>query len=70
MSEPTQRFRIGFVTASVWENSTNGRAFYNVTLQRTYKEDGEYKQTDSLGHGDLLNSAKALERAEAWISAQ
>jgi len=64
--EPVARFRVGFVTAAVWENEK----FYNVTLQKSYKDDGEYKNTDSLGHGDLLNAAKALTRAEEWISQQ
>ena len=67
---PVNQFRIGFVTANVWENSSGDRTFYNVTLTRTYKDGGEYKQTDSLSQGDLLNCAKVLERAEAWIAEQ
>ena len=35
---PDAKFRIGFVTASVWKNDSG---FYSVTLQRSYKEDGE-----------------------------
>lgn len=66
MSKPVARFRIGFVTASVWENDK----FYNVTLTRSYKDGNEYHDTDSLGAGDLLNAAKVLQRAEAWIAEQ
>ena len=69
-NQPAARFQIGFVTANVWANSSGDRTFYNVNVQRTYKDGGEYKQTDSLGHGDLMNAAKALERAEAWIAQQ
>jgi len=64
---PDAKFRIGFVTASVWKNDSG---FYSVTLQRSYKEDGEIKNTDQLGAADLLNGAKVLQRAEAWIADQ
>lgn len=69
---PEVKFRLGFVTASVWSNDGNGEStFYTVTLQRSFKNgDGHYKNTDGLNAGDLLNAAKVLERAEAWISAQ
>jgi len=66
-NQPAAKFRIGYVTATVWQND-NG--FYNTELARTYKDGGDYKETSSLGHGDLLNAAKVLERAEAWISEQ
>jgi hypothetical protein len=66
--EPSAKFRLGFVTAAVWKNSDN---FYNVTLQRSYKDDdGKWQNTDNLNHGDLLNASKVLERAEAWIARQ
>ena len=67
MKQPSVRFRIGNVTAAVWKN---GEGFYSVTLQRSYKEKDseEWKNSDSLGHGDLLNAARALERAEQWIA--
>jgi hypothetical protein len=66
MAQPAAKFRIGLVTATVWKNDGG---FYSVNLQRAYKDDaGEWQNTDSLGHGDLLNAAKALERAEQFIS--
>ncbi|TCU78887.1 hypothetical protein EDE08_101670 [Bradyrhizobium sp. R2.2-H] len=65
---PVVKFRIGFVTASVWANDRH----YNVTLSKSYKEkdSDEWRETDSLGHGDLLNAAKVLERAESFIADQ
>ena len=63
---PAAKFRIGYVTATVWKNDD----FYNVDLARSYKEGDEWKDTHSLGSGDLLNAAKALERAEQFISQQ
>jgi hypothetical protein len=68
MSKPIKKFRVGGVSAAVWKNNDD---FYSVTLQKSYKDEGgEWKNTDSLNHGDLLNAAKALERAESYISSQ
>lgn len=64
--KPVKKFRLGYLTASVWKNDK----FFNVTLVRTYKEEKEYKETHSLGTADLLNAAKLLERAQQWISEQ
>ena len=69
MSAPVKKFRIGLVTANVWENEgTGNRKFHSVTLERSYKDDDEYKQTNSLMQSDLLNAAKVLKRAEEWIA--
>lgn len=71
--KPAKKFRLGFVTATVWKNSSNNgdTTFYNVVLSRSYKTDsGSYEDTDQLGVADLLNAAKLLERSEAWISEQ
>lgn len=68
MAQPAAKFRIGLVTATVWNNDGG---FYSVNLQRAYKDDaGEWQNTDSLGHADLLGAAKALERAEDFIANQ
>ena len=64
--KPVQKFRVGAVTVAVWKN----KDFHSATLQKSYKDGEEWANTDSLSSGDLLNAAKALERAEAWISAQ
>ena len=66
--KPVKRFRIGLVQAAVWKNEGTSQPFFNVTLQRSYKDGEEYKNSDSLGAGDLLNAAKVLCRAEAWIA--
>jgi hypothetical protein len=67
-NQPETKFRIGNVTATVWLNDNK---FYSVNLQKAYKDDaGMWQNTDSLGAGDLLNAAKALERAEDYIAQQ
>lgn len=61
---PVRRFRVGNVTAAVWKNDSG----YSVSLQKSYKSDDEWKNTDTLFHGDILNAMKALERAERFIA--
>lgn len=65
--QPAQRFRIGSVTAAIWKSDAG---FFNVTLTRSYKDGNDWKSTDNLNHGDLLNGARVLQRAEDWISKQ
>jgi hypothetical protein len=62
---PAHKFKIGLVTATIWEND----GFHSVDLQRAYKtREGDWKSSGSFSQGDLLNAAKCAERAEAWIA--
>ncbi len=65
-NKPAAKYRLGYVTATVWQNGD----FYNVNLCRSYKDGDDWKETDQLGSGDLLNAVKCLERAEQFISEQ
>lgn len=69
-NQPAQRFRIGYVTATVWKNDGRDRSFYTVEVSRAYKDGDDIKNTTALNQGDLLNAARVLERAENWISEQ
>jgi hypothetical protein len=64
--KPVRKFRVGYVTAAVWKNGE----FFNVTVTRSYKDGDEWKDTDSLGSGDLMNAVRALQRAEDFIADQ
>lgn len=67
--KPDKHFRIGSITATVWGNQNGqGNHFYSVNISRSYKDGEEWKQSDSFGHGDLLNVAAVSKRAEAWIA--
>jgi len=68
--KPAMKFKIGFVTATIWKNDNGGNKYYTVNLSRSYKKDDGYENTDQLGQQDLLNAAKVLQRAESWISDQ
>lgn len=66
-NQPAQKFKIGLTTATIWQNE----GFYTVDLSRSYKsEGGEWRNTSSFHHSDLLNLAKCAERAEIWIGRQ
>jgi hypothetical protein len=66
-NQPVAKYRLGYVTATIWKNED----FYNVVLTKGYKDaSGDWKDTDQLSAGDLLNAAKVLERAEQWVSEQ
>ena len=66
-NQPAKKIRIGSITATVWEN--DGR--YSVDMSRSYKTDtGEWRNSNSFFHSDLLNLAKCAERAEIWIGRQ
>lgn len=67
VNQPVKKYRVGYVTASIWKGD-NG--FFNVTLQRSYKDGEEWKNSDSFGAGDILNAIKVLARAEEYISTQ
>jgi len=70
-NQPAAKFRVGWVTATVWANEGNGdKPFYNTVVSKSYKDGDDYKDTDQLGHGDICNAVKCLERAEQFISEQ
>ncbi len=66
-NQPTFKFRIGLITATIWKND----GFYSVDFKRSYKDaDGNWKNTESYAHADLLNISKCADRAENWIARQ
>lgn len=65
-NKPAAKFRVGYVSATVWQNDK----YFNVVLSKAYKDGDEWKDTDQLGHGDLMNAVLVLKRAEQFISEQ
>lgn len=62
--QPVKKFRVGNVTASVWKNDDN----HSVTLQKSYKDGEEWKNTDTLFYVDVLCAVKALDKAEKYMA--
>ena len=64
--QPVAKFRLGYVIATIWQNDK----FYSTVLSKSYKEGDEWKETDQLGSGDLMNAVRVLQRAEDFVSEQ
>ena len=71
-NRPVHQVRLGFVKASIWENTVGEGTRHSVTLARIYKErDGDqWKTTESFQRDDLLLVAKVADCAHTWICEQ
>jgi len=65
-NQPAAKFRLGSVTATVWLNNEH----YDTVLSKSYKDGEDWKETDQLSAGDLMNAVRVLQRAEEWINGQ
>jgi len=67
-NRPIDKVRIGNVTASIWRNASEKGDFYTTTFERSYKdESGAMKNSQSFPRGDLLELAKAADKAHDKI---
>jgi len=68
-TKPIDRVRYGSVQAAIWKNQdAEGRARYNATYERSYKDgDGNWQTTGSFSRDDSLVLAKVAEQAFARI---
>jgi len=68
-NQPTFTYRIGSLSATIWENQTNDRTYYRTEIVRRYQDkDGNWQTSSSFGQDELLNVAKLAERAEEYIA--
>lgn len=67
---PVHEVRIGAIKAAIWKNETSGGPRFNVTLSRIYKDEDQWRSTDSFGRDDLLLLAKVADQAHSWIVQQ
>jgi len=68
-SKPAAKVTMFPIMASIWRNEKDGRAYYNVTFERSYKDDaGNWKYTGTFNAGDLLLLAKVADQAHTEIS--
>ncbi len=69
--KPVKVFRLRGISASIFANpaTVDGRefTFHKVSLQRSYKDGNEWKQTTSLGRDDLPVVNLVLQRAWEFI---
>ena len=70
-NQPAKKFRLGYVSATVWKNEGTERPFYTVDVSRSYKDaDGNIQNTNALNAADCLNAAFLLQKANNWIMDQ
>lgn len=66
--KPVETFRLRGISASVFRNkSEDGTSFHKVSLQRTYRQGDEFKNTQSLGRDDLPIAAMLLQKAWEYV---
>jgi len=68
-SKPAFNSRHRRLQVAVWQNDTAKGTFFNVSLQRSYQDDKEWKRSQSsLNRDDLLVAAKLLNWAHSAIN--
>jgi hypothetical protein len=67
--KPVSKVSLYPVTAAIWRNlNDKGEAWYNVTFERSFKnEAGEWQSSGTFNAGDLLLLAKVADRAHSEI---
>jgi hypothetical protein len=69
-TKPIHEIRLGAIKAAVWKNDTSNGVRYKTTFSRLYKDENEWKNTDSFGRDDLLVLAKVADQTHSWIHEQ
>lgn len=63
--------RLGAIVAEVWKNQKpDGEVWFNVTLNRSFQVNGDWREANSFRRDDLPIAAKALDMAYTWIWTQ
>ena len=65
--QPSAKFRMGRITATVWENQSDKGPWFSTTILRSYKDGDDWKTTSSFGRDDLPLVEKVAAQAHAWI---
>jgi len=65
--QPVSEMKLGRITAAIWKNETAKGTFYNVSFSQLYKDDNQWKRTDSFGRDDLLTIAKLADLAHTRV---
>lgn len=64
---PEQNLRYGSVEAAIWRNKGEKGDFLNTTFTRHFRQDEEWKQTDSFREQDLPTLSKIAADAHTSI---
>jgi len=65
---PVEEVRFGNIKSAIWRNESQNGPWFNVTLQRIYRnEDGEWTSIASFGRDDLLLLAKVANATHSRV---
>ena len=66
--KPAHEVKLGRIRAAIWPNQTeDSDTWFNVTISRLYKDEGQWRDAASFRRDDLPIVAKALDMAYDWI---
>ena len=62
-NSPVARFKIGGVSAAIFQNDGEHGPFHTATIERSYKDGDEWKTSNSFGTKDLAALAAVSQHA-------
>ena len=66
---PVAKLRIGLISATIWERTTENGTFHSVSFERRYRDSaGEWHSTQSFDKSNLLTVAKLADQADTEIA--
>jgi hypothetical protein len=66
--KPVHEVKLGRIRAAIWANQTeDSDTWFNVTISRLYKDDGEWRDAESFRRDDLPIVIKVVDMAYDWI---
>ena len=66
---PVDKFRVGRIHVSIWENAGPNGPYYAASFERRYKDaQDQWQSSSSFGSRELLSLAKAADRAHDAIA--
>lgn len=68
--KPVHEIRLGTIKATIWANQTTSGVRHNVQVARLYREEDQWRQSESFGRDDLPLVAKVVDLAHSWIYEQ
>ena len=68
--KPVHEIRLGRIRAAIWANDTQNGTRHNVTFSRLYRDEDQWKDSQSFGRDDLPLLAKVADRVHDWIFEQ
>ncbi len=66
-NKPVEELRLGTIKAAIWQNESKNGTRYSVRITRLYKDEDEWKTSDSFGRDELPLVAKIADLAHTWI---